>query len=98
MHAGPRRLRPILMTTTATIGGMLPLALGLEAGSSTQAPLGTVVIGGLLTSTMLSLLVVPTLYLWVSRHVEPHFQAKPPTLRRAPSVAPPEREPVGIGA
>jgi len=63
MQAGPRRLRPIIMTTLATMGGMLPLALGIEAGSATQAPLGTVVVGGLLTSTMLSLLVVPTLYL-----------------------------------
>lgn len=81
LHAGPRRLRPILMTTFATIGGMLPLALGLEAGSATQAPLGTVVIGGLLTSTILSLLVVPTLYLWTATHIEPRFTAKPPTLR-----------------
>ncbi len=47
MHAGPMRLRPILMTTLATLGGMLPIALGIEAGSQTQAPLGTVVIGGL---------------------------------------------------
>jgi len=78
LHAGPRRLRPILMTTLATIGGMLPLALGIEAGSSTQAPLGTVVIGGLISSTLLSLLVVPTLYLWVATHIEPRFGAKPP--------------------
>jgi hydrophobic/amphiphilic exporter-1 (mainly G- bacteria), HAE1 family len=67
LRAGPMRLRPILMTTLATIGGMLPLAIGIEAGSSTQAPLATVVIGGLITSTMLSLLVVPTLYLTVVR-------------------------------
>ena len=65
LRAGPMRLRPILMTTLATIGGMTPLAIGIEAGSSTQAPLATVVIGGLVTSTLLSLLVVPTLYLWV---------------------------------
>jgi HAE1 family hydrophobic/amphiphilic exporter-1 len=65
LHAGPRRLRPILMTTFATIGGMLPLATGIEAGSSTQAPLATVVIGGLIASTVLSLLVVPTLYMLV---------------------------------
>ena len=83
MHAGPRRLRPILMTTLATVGGMLPLALGIEAGSSTQAPLGTVVIGGLVTSTLLSLLVVPTLYLWTARNVEPRFTKRPPTFRRA---------------
>ncbi len=80
LRAGPRRLRPILMTTIATIGGMLPLALGIEVGSSTQAPLGTVVIGGLVTSTALSLLVVPTLYLWVATHVEPRFTKRPPRL------------------
>ena len=73
LHAAPLRLRPILMTTFASVGGMLPIALGIEAGSQTQAPLGTVVIGGLLFSTTLSLLVVPTLYLWVAQHVEPRF-------------------------
>ena len=73
LHAAPLRLRPILMTTLATVGGMLPIALGLEAGSQTQAPLGTVVIGGLLVSTTLSLIVVPTLYLWTATHIEPRF-------------------------
>ncbi|MDB5095091.1 MAG: putative nodulation protein [Candidatus Eremiobacteraeota bacterium] len=84
MHAGPMRLRPILMTTLATLGGMLPIAVGLEAGSETQAPLGTVVIGGLLTSTLLSLVVVPTIYLWVAKHIEPRFAPKPPSFRRPP--------------
>ena len=73
LHAAPLRLRPILMTTLASVGGMLPIALGIEAGSQTQAPLGTVVIGGLLFSTTLSLIVVPTLYLWVAQHVEPRL-------------------------
>jgi HAE1 family hydrophobic/amphiphilic exporter-1 len=82
MHAGPMRLRPILMTTLATLGGMLPIAIGIEAGSETQAPLGTVVIGGLLTSTLLSLVVVPTIYLLVARHIEPRFAPKPPTFHR----------------
>jgi hypothetical protein len=59
---------------------MLPLALGIEAGSSTQAPLGTVVIGGLVTSTLLSLLVVPTLYLWTATHVDPRFRSRPPRI------------------
>ena len=85
LHAGPMRLRPILMTTLATLGGMLPIAIGIEAGSETQAPLGTVVIGGLLTSTLLSLVVVPTIYLLVARHVEPRFAPKPPALRRRPA-------------
>jgi HAE1 family hydrophobic/amphiphilic exporter-1 len=73
LHAAPLRLRPILMTTLASVGGMLPIALGIEAGSQTQAPLGTVVVGGLLFSTTLSLIVVPTLYLWVAQHVEPRL-------------------------
>jgi HAE1 family hydrophobic/amphiphilic exporter-1 len=73
LMAAPLRLRPIVMTTLATVGGMLPIAIGFEAGSSTQAPLGTVVIGGLLVSTMLTLLVVPTLYLWAAKHIEPRF-------------------------
>jgi HAE1 family hydrophobic/amphiphilic exporter-1 len=73
LHAAPMRLRPILMTTLATIGGMTPIALGIEAGSQTQSPLGTVVIGGLAVSTTLSLIVVPTLYLWAARYIEPRL-------------------------
>ncbi len=97
LHAGPRRLRPILMTTFATVGGMLPLATGIEVGSSTQAPLGTVVIGGLITSTLLSLIVVPTLYLWTVRHIESRFSAKPPTWHRPVPPPPlPEREPAAV--
>ncbi|HET9096471.1 MAG TPA: efflux RND transporter permease subunit, partial [Candidatus Baltobacteraceae bacterium] len=76
LHAAPLRLRPILMTTLATVGGMFPIAAGIEAGSSTQAPLGTVVIGGLLCSTMLSLIVVPTLYLWTANKFEPWVQRR----------------------
>ena len=74
LQAAPLRLRPILMTTLATVGGMLPIASGIEAGSQTQAPLGTVVIGGLLCSTMLSLIVIPTLYLWAVNNIEPRFK------------------------
>jgi hypothetical protein len=59
------------MTSIATIGGMLPLALGIETGSATQAPLATVVIGGLVSSTLLALLVVPSLYVLASRNGEP---------------------------
>jgi HAE1 family hydrophobic/amphiphilic exporter-1 len=76
LEAGPLRLRPILMTTLATLGGMLPLALGIEVGSSTQAPLATVVIGGLIASTVLSLLVVPTLYLVVARRLGNRFRTR----------------------
>ena len=62
LTAGPTRLRPILMTASAAIFGMLPLALGLGKGSETQAPMATAVIGGLATSTLLTLFVVPTVY------------------------------------
>jgi HAE1 family hydrophobic/amphiphilic exporter-1 len=60
--AGPTRLRPILMTTCAAILGMTPLAIGLGSGSELYVPLATAVIGGLATSTLLTLLVVPTVY------------------------------------
>jgi HAE1 family hydrophobic/amphiphilic exporter-1 len=62
LTAGPTRLRPILMTTLATIFGMLPIAIGFGKGSETQVPMGTAVIGGLTTSTLLTLFVIPTVY------------------------------------
>ncbi len=64
---GRRRLRPILMTTLTTILGMLPLALGIGEGGEIQAPLARVVVGGLLTSTLVTLVFVPSLYLLVER-------------------------------
>ena len=60
--AGPVRLRPILMTTFSTIAGMLPIALGMGAGSESRQPMGACVIGGLLTSTLLTLVVIPVVY------------------------------------
>lgn len=62
LTAGPTRLRPILMTTSAAVLGMAPIAIGLGKGSETQAPMATAVIGGLLTSTLLTLFVVPIVY------------------------------------
>jgi HAE1 family hydrophobic/amphiphilic exporter-1 len=62
LTAGPTRLRPILMTASAAVLGMLPLAIGLGKGSETQAPMATAVIGGLITSTLLTLFIVPTVY------------------------------------
>ena len=58
VHAGAQRLRPILMTTTATLAGLAPVALGLGAGSEIQRPLAVAVIGGLIVSTVVSLLVL----------------------------------------
>lgn len=60
--AGPVRLRPILMTTSTTVLGMLPLSLGLGEGSEAQAPMAIVVIGGLLCSTLITLVFVPVVY------------------------------------
>jgi HAE1 family hydrophobic/amphiphilic exporter-1 len=60
--AGRVRLRPILMTSLATMLGLVPMALGIGEGAELQAPLARVVIGGLLASTMITLIVVPTVY------------------------------------
>jgi HAE1 family hydrophobic/amphiphilic exporter-1 len=62
LQAGPIRLRPILMTTFAIILAMLPLALHLGEGSEWRAPTAVTVIGGLLTSTLLTLLLIPAVY------------------------------------
>ena len=67
VQAGRTRLRPILMTTIATIFGMLPVALGLSEGGESRAPMAVSVIGGLITSTMLTLVVVPVVYHLVDR-------------------------------
>jgi hydrophobic/amphiphilic exporter-1 (mainly G- bacteria), HAE1 family len=65
LTAGQVRLRPILMTTAAMIGGMLPLALGLGDGGEQQAPMGRAIIGGVITSTLLTLVVVPVIYTYL---------------------------------
>jgi len=67
VDAGCARVRPILMTTLATIAGMAPLSLGLGAGAEIQRPLAVAVIGGLLLSTAVSLLVLPSLVSLVHR-------------------------------
>ncbi|AGX86811.1 efflux RND transporter permease subunit [Candidatus Symbiobacter mobilis] len=66
MDACHKRARPILMTTVAMVAGMLPLALGLGGDASFRQPMAVAVIGGLVTSTGLSLLVVPVVFLYVS--------------------------------
>jgi HAE1 family hydrophobic/amphiphilic exporter-1 len=62
LDAGPTRLQPILMTTIAMIFGMLPVALKLGRGSEVRAPMAIAVIGGLIVSTMLTLLIIPVIY------------------------------------
>jgi cobalt-zinc-cadmium resistance protein CzcA len=61
------RLRPVLMTATVASIGFIPMAFGHGAGAEVQKPLATVVIGGLITSTLLTLFVLPALYNWFER-------------------------------
>ncbi len=65
LEAAHVRLRPILMTTLAMVFGMIPLALGLAEGSEQRAPMGQAVIGGIITSSILTLVVVPVIYTWL---------------------------------
>src|SRR5205085_9715497 len=65
LAAGQVRLRPILMTTLAMIFGMLPRAIGSADGGEQNAPIGRAVIGGIITSTLLTLVVVPVLYTYL---------------------------------
>jgi len=65
LEAAHVRLRPILMTTLAMVFGMIPLALGIAEGSEQRAPMGQAVIGGIITSSILTLVVVPVIYTWL---------------------------------
>ncbi|MBU6455337.1 MAG: efflux RND transporter permease subunit, partial [Cyanobacteria bacterium REEB67] len=62
INAGKARMRPILMTTAAMVAGMLPVAWGIGAGSEVRAPMGICVIGGLISSTLFTLLIVPVAF------------------------------------
>ena len=62
LRAGPVRLRPILMTAMSTIAGMIPVVLGLGSGAEARAPMGTAIVGGMITSTILTLIVIPVVY------------------------------------
>lgn len=67
LAAGPRRLRPILMTSAAMVLGMIPTALGTGVGSEFRAPMAVSVIGGVISSTFLTLVVVPVAFVWMER-------------------------------
>lgn len=67
LEAAGTRLRPILMTAIATIGALLPLAFGFESGALISKGLGVTVIGGLTSSTLLTLIIVPVVYEWLNR-------------------------------
>ncbi len=91
LDAGQVRLRPILMTTLAMIFGMLPMAIGLSDGGEQNAPMGRAVIGGIITSTMLTLVVVPVLYTYLDtwgRKVSAWF-TRPHKAKPTPPVAEP---------
>ncbi|NVJ01497.1 efflux RND transporter permease subunit [Myxococcus sp. AM009] len=88
IEAGRIRLRPIIMTTFALVAGMVPVAIGAGEGGDFRAPLGRAVIGGTVTSTLLTLLVIPTVYeilvdgrTWATRVLRKLFRMKPPEQR-----------------
>lgn len=90
LEAGPERLRPILMTSAAMILGMLPTALSQSEGSEFRAPMAIAVIGGVISSTLLSLLVIPAFYLaieWVKEKLWKLIRALFPGQRTQPRPA-----------
>src|SRR5699024_5976076 len=75
------RIRPILLTATAAIMGFIPMALSTSAGAEVQKPLATVVIGGLISATLLTLIVIPVLYYWVEARTGSNGKtARPPAV------------------
>ncbi len=76
MQAANTRFRPILMTTFSMVFGMLPLALGLAEGAEFRVSMGTVLIGGLLSSLVLTLFLVPVIYMWVVGRIERRAQKR----------------------
>jgi len=90
INAGATRLRPILMTTFALIAGMMPIALGRGEGAQFRAPLGVAVIGGVITSTFLTLLAIPTFYEilvegrdWIEARIRRLFKRRSPVIPSA---------------
>ena len=67
LKGAENRLRPVLMTALTTALGLIPILLSHGTGSEIQKPLATVVVGGLLSSTLLTLVVLPTLYYWFEK-------------------------------
>ncbi len=92
LQAGTTRLRPIVMTTLAMIFGMLPLAFAIGAGAEMRAPMARAVIGGLITSTLLSLLVVPVVYTFLDDFRPSMLWSW--ALRRKPVALPDSRLPI----
>jgi HAE1 family hydrophobic/amphiphilic exporter-1 len=90
--AGRRRLRPILMTTLTTLLGLIPMAIGIGEGAEVQAPMARVVIGGLTTSTLITLLFIPTIYTMIE---ERGLKERVKVDERERGAAPDSLEPVG---
>jgi multidrug efflux pump subunit AcrB len=87
-EAARERFRPIMMTTVAMIAGMIPLAFVLDPGAQAARSLGTVVIGGLLSSLLLTLVLVPVVYLAVSPAGRPDAEPEPVNPTRTPVFIP----------
>jgi HAE1 family hydrophobic/amphiphilic exporter-1 len=81
LEAGPERLRPILMTSAAMVLGMLPTAISQGEGSEFRAPMAIAIIGGVISSTLLSLVVVPAFYLAIE-----NVKAKLSPAKKKPAV------------
>jgi multidrug efflux pump subunit AcrB len=79
-EAGQVRLRPILMTAFSTIAGIIPIAIGFGAGAESRRPMGLVVIGGMLSSTFLTLFVIPMVYTVFSELAHRQSKATPPAV------------------
>lgn len=80
LESGVARLRPIIMTTIAMVAGMVPIALGIGAGSQTRSPMAIAVIGGLMISTLLTLIVIPVIFTYMDelqRWIFKRFRPKP---------------------
>ena len=93
LHAAQVRLRPILMTTLAMVFGMVPLAFALTEGSEQRAPMGQAVIGGVITSSLLTLVVVPVIYCYLddlSNWLKRKLMPRPPATGQAAGMAPAE--------
>jgi HAE1 family hydrophobic/amphiphilic exporter-1 len=91
IESGRRRLRPILMTTSTTVLGLIPLAIGLGEGSEMQTPMARVVVGGLVTSTLITLFLVPVVYTtlaeWQAKRAERKEHKEQAALPQAPEPA-----------
>jgi HAE1 family hydrophobic/amphiphilic exporter-1 len=98
LEAGKTRLRPILMTSLTTILGGLPVALGLgTSGAEWRRPLGVAVLGGLTTSTFLTLVVIPVVYLLMDDLVRWAFRRPREEMVAAPAGVPASMAPVSGG-